>query len=176
MLSLPHRRDFPLRLERGFEHDMGRKRWICEACLDTLLYRWLQWCSAGRFGLRVFAISGRSVLVVALAPPVSAWLRVSLRSNALQAPAHSHECQGHCCPSTWDTSCWRCVSPRVVQGCCRAARTPKDLFWALTSAGALEEGDESSSVRFSMGVRLNWGCLFVTTKCERYFSFPNAEI
>lgn len=76
MLSLPHRRDFPLRYEGGFEHGMGRKSWICEACLDALLSRWLQWCSAGRFGLRVFAISGRSVLVVALAPPVSAWLRL----------------------------------------------------------------------------------------------------
>lgn len=135
----PIERDFPLGHEGRIERGTGRKRWIWKAWLEALLSRWLQWCSARRLGVRVFAVLGRSMLVVALAPPVSTWLRAILPRNAFQAPAHSHEGQGHSHhPSSWDTFCWGCVVSRIAQECCRAARIPKELLWALNSAGALE--------------------------------------
>lgn len=82
-------RDFPLGREGRVERGTGRKRWIWKAWLEALLSRWLQWCSARRLGVRVFAVSGRSVLVVTLAPPVSTWLPAILPNSAFRhQPIH----------------------------------------------------------------------------------------
>lgn len=75
---------FPLGDEGRAEHGTWGKRWIWKAWLEALLTRWLQWCSSRRLGVKVFAVLGRRVLVVALAPPVSIWLRVILPSNAFR--------------------------------------------------------------------------------------------
>ena len=86
----PIERDIPLGHEGRVERGTGRKRWNWKAWLEALVSRRLQWCSARGVGVRVFAVLGRSVVVVALAPPVSTWLHAILPSNAFRhQPIHT---------------------------------------------------------------------------------------
>lgn len=116
----------------------------------------------------------RNVLMVALAPSVSTWLGVILLSNAFRHQHIHFVGQGHShCPGSWGTFCWGWLVLWIDKGCCRAARTPKELLWALTSAGALEF---PSAIQYGSET-LNLGCLFVSDyKCVSCFSLLNIEI
>lgn len=69
----------------------------------------------------------RTVLVVALTPPVSPGYMWAFQQR-LQAPALTGGPEPPPLPRSWGTFCWGCAVPWIARGCCRELRHSRSCF------------------------------------------------